>query len=559
MRVKQVLTGILATAILCSLAAGCGEQQTVSTNSASADMAASSLAVSAEGSVAPTADVAAMETSEVASTKDVEHTYFPLEETESISLWTAYPPIGIVPEDYLIFQEAQKRLNIQLEFQKSSLLTASDDFNLLMASGEYPDIINYFSNFYTRSAATALEQEIILDLTDYMDDYAPDYQAARTADENVARETMDDGKLLRFFMLHDGTYSADFGPAIRKDWLEEQGLDVPETYEDWHDVGKVFLEKYGATIALPATGTVQGSFLSSGYDITLPDVASTSAGGFFQVDGTVHFGPYEDSFKDYLEMLHSWYQEGILYPDFYSDSNGNSTDSGLVTAGTCGIFWLPAQYITEYEQQMGVSDVIEPIADPVKEAGQVTHMRSNSNTPIGSVVLSADCRDVELAMEFMNWWYTDEGSTLANYGVEGQTFQLGEDGSIQWTELITSNPDYSLDGALALYTGSRDSIPYLYDDGKYDSLYAEVQLEAGQIWLCNDDGSYVMPNTFEYDQDTEIQQLMGDISTYVSQSTLQFITGDLDLSGFADYQAKLERMGMEKVLDAYTQQYAEMD
>ena len=75
MRVKQVLTGILATAILCSLAAGCGEQQTVSTNSASADMAASSLAVSAEGSVAPTADVAAMETSEVASTKDVEHTF----------------------------------------------------------------------------------------------------------------------------------------------------------------------------------------------------------------------------------------------------------------------------------------------------------------------------------------------------------------------------------------------------------------------------------------------------------------------------------------------------
>ncbi len=52
---------------------------------------------------------------------------------------------------------------------------------------------------------------------------------------------------------------------------------------------------------------------------------------------------------------------------------------------------------------------------------------------------------------------------------------------------------------------------------------------------------------------------MGDISTYVSQSTLQFITGDLDLSEFADYQAKLERMGMEKVLDAYTQQYAEMD
>ena len=557
MRVKRVLTGILALTMLLSLAAGCGNQQSAEEKSAETVSAASS---EAETSAAP-APVTADEASEAAvnETPAVENTYFPLEETESISLWTAYPPIGIVPEDYLIFQEAQTRLNIQLEFQESSLLTASDDFNLLMASGEYPDIINYFSNFYTSSASTALEQEIILDLTDYMDDYAPDYQAARSADETVARQTMDDGKLLRFFMLHDGAYSADFGPAVRQDWLDELGLDAPETYEDWHDVGKAFLEQYGATIALPATGTVQGGFLGSGYDITLPDVASTAAGGFFQVDGTVHFGPYEENFKDYLEMLHSWYQEGILYPDFYSDSNGNSTDSGLVTSGTCGIFWLPAQYITEYEQQMGVSGVITPIADPVKKAGQVTHMRSNSNTPIGSVVISADCRDLELAMEFMNWWYTDEGSTLANYGVEGQTFQRGEDGSIQWTELITNNPDYSLDGALALYTGSRDSIPYLYDDGKYNSLYADVQLEAGQVWLCNDDGAYVMPSEFEYDKDTEIQQLMGDISTYVSQSTLQFITGDLDLDSFADYQAKLERMGMEKVLDAYTQQYAEME
>lgn len=393
-----------------------------------------------------------------------------------------------------------------------------------------------------------------MDMTDLMDEYAPDYQKARTSSDTIARQTMDDGKLLRFFMIHDGEYAADFGPAIRQDWLQELNLDVPATYDDWYTVGLAFLENYGATIALPASGTVQGSFLGSGYDITLPDANGGISGGFFQIDNQVHYGPYEDSFLDYLTMLNKWYQSGVLYQDFYSDNNGNSTSSGLITSGSCGIFWLSASYITEYEAQMGLSDVIKPIGDPVCEADQVTHMRANSNTPVGSVAISADCADPELAIRFMNYWYTEEGSILANYGVEDMTFQYGSDGSIQWTELITNNPDYGLDPALALYTGSRDSISYLYDDNKYDTLYAPVELEAGKTWLCNDDGAYAMPTDFVYDQDSESQQLLGDIITYVNQCTLQFIIGDRDLSTFEEYQAELKEMGIETVLDSYSQQ-----
>lgn len=549
MQTKKLITFVLAIAMLLGILAGCAgtPQETEAPASAAPETTTAPAETTAD---APEAEAEAEEAPQ-------EPAYFPLEETRDITFWTAYPPIGITPEEYLIFTEAQERLNVKLEFTSENLLTASEKFNLMIASNEYPDIINYFNNYYTSSAETAYEEEVVMDLTDVIAEYAPDYQRARTATESLAEDTLDGGMVLQFYMIHSGERTADFGPAVRKDWLNDLGLEAPETYDDWHDVLTTFKDNYGATMALPSTGTVQGSFLAAGYDITLPSYSSGISDGFFMKDEQFHYGPYEDSLKDYLTMMRQWYEEGLIYPDFYSDTNGNSTTSGLITNGTCGLFWLSAAYITEYETQMGMSDVILPISDAVKEKGQVTHMTSSDNSPMGSLVISTGCRDVELAVRFMNWWYTDEGTVLANYGVEGLTFEYGENGEILWSDLITNNSELSTDGALGLYTASRDSMPYIYDDTKYDTLYAPVQVEAGKIWMNNDDGAYTLPSDFEFDKQEEALVLMGDIATYVSESILQFIIGDRDLSDFDAYLDNLKALGIEQVLEDYTNQYKE--
>lgn len=550
MQTKKLVTFILAAAMLLSILAGCS-----STTRETEVPASSATEPTTVQSEAPAEEAA--ESQEVEDEPSQEAAYFPLEETQTITFWTAYPPIGITPEEYLIYTEAQERLNVKLEFTSENLLTASEKFNLMIASNEYPDIINYFNNYYTSSAETAYEEAIVMDLTDVIAEYAPDYQRIRTSTESLAEDTLDGGMVLQFYMIHSGERTADFGPAVRQDWLNDLGLDAPETYDDWYDVLTAFKTNYGATMALPATGTVQGSFLAAGYDITMPSYGSSVSDGFFLKDGQFHYGPYEDNLKDYLTMMCQWYEEGLIYPDFYSDNNGNSTTSGLITNNTCGIFWLSAAYITEYEAQMGMSDIILPISDAVKEEGQVTHMTSNDNDPIGCLVITTGCRDLELAVRFMNWWYTDEGTVLANYGVEGLTFEYGENGEILWSELITDNTELSTDGALALYTASRDSMPYVYDDTKYDTLYAAVQVEAGKIWMNNDDGAYTLPSDFEFDKQEDALVLMGDIATYVNESILQFIIGDRDLAEFDAYLENLKALGIEDVLEAYTNQYKE--
>ena len=54
---------------------------------------------------------------------------------------------------------------------------------------------------------------------------------------------------------------------LRKDWLDEQGMDVPVTYDDWTKMLRVFKDTYGCVqpLILPGTGMWMLTQFSSGY------------------------------------------------------------------------------------------------------------------------------------------------------------------------------------------------------------------------------------------------------------------------------------------------------
>lgn len=59
----------------------------------------------------------------------------------------------------------------------------------------------------------------------------------------------DDGRYYAFgFFREDGGWNDSYqGPVVRKDWLDECGLEIPETISEFENVIRVFNEKYGAT------------------------------------------------------------------------------------------------------------------------------------------------------------------------------------------------------------------------------------------------------------------------------------------------------------------------
>ena len=116
----------------------------------------------------------------------------------------------------------------------------------------------------------------------------------------------DDGTYYTFpFIRGDEILCVNQGIVIRGDWLDELGLSMPETIDEWHEVLTQFKEKKGAAAPLVYSGK---NMLTNGGFIGAFGIKQD----FFVEDGKVLFGPADARYQDFLATFAQWYDEGLL-------------------------------------------------------------------------------------------------------------------------------------------------------------------------------------------------------------------------------------------------------
>lgn len=155
--------------------------------------------------------------------------------------------------DYPFYKELEKETGVKVEFIHPVAGSSGDQFNVMIASGEYPDIIqnNFFT--YPGGAAKAIEDGVIIETTDYLDKYAPNLKSYLENHPNIDKMVKTDaGQYYSFPTIQGDDFLLTYtGLILRKDWLDELGLDVSETIDEWETVLTAFKEKKGA--AAPIT------------------------------------------------------------------------------------------------------------------------------------------------------------------------------------------------------------------------------------------------------------------------------------------------------------------
>ena len=118
----------------------------------------------------------------------------PLAEGASVSCWTGSPPMDATISgwsDSTANQEIEKRTGVHVEFIEVAPPAQSEAINLMLTSGDYPDVINYaLTGLFT--VPYLIENEIVVDLQDMMEEHAPSYSALMEADRLAAMEALAD-------------------------------------------------------------------------------------------------------------------------------------------------------------------------------------------------------------------------------------------------------------------------------------------------------------------------------------------------------------------------------
>ena len=352
--------------------------------------------------------------------------------------------------------------------------------------------------------------------------------------------------------------SQTFGWQIRQDWLDDLGLEAPETYDELHAVLNAFKEQKGADAALILNyaSTGMNSALVQGYGILGTVADASMSEPFYQVEDVVQYGPIQPEFKDYLQMVHDWYAEGLIWQDYMSATDIQNPPVDVILADRSGVFFGEVIYMASISGNYTNGEMhLVAIPDFVKNKGDLLPFGDErSYTAATPWSITTQCEDPELLMRWCNYLYTDDGALLANYGIEGESFEFNELGQPVFTDLVLNNPDMNTTVALFMYCMDRG--PFYRDEVREQSGYTPDQKAASSIWQSNVTSGRSLGTARLSSDETEISnQIYTDIKTYIEENVLKFVTGQRDLSEFDAYVKDIEDMGIDQVTELYQAAY----
>jgi putative aldouronate transport system substrate-binding protein len=256
----------------------------------------------------------------------------------------------------------------------------------------------------------------------------------------------------------------------------------------------------------------------------------------------------EQNYWDYLDLIADWWAKGFIDMDFASNETSKQPAPYLVnpiavtggpdTKAQYAVFYSYAAQMTEIEKYGRLSPDGETfsliaVTPPVKQAGDTVHFRTiSSDAPNFYAVITDKCKNVPRVLEWFNYIYSDEGTDLLNFGVEGLSYEI-VGGEKQFTDVIMNTDGYEPAIMKDLYSTGMHFVFYrVPTDFAYPVLDAH-KLQAEAAWASNADGTYIYPEAADaFISQADTEKLIAE-GTSVQMSIFMLFINHI-MHGYAD-------------------------
>ncbi len=514
---------------------------------------------------APTA-APAPTTAATAASKASEALTLPIvKEPLTLTYWASLTPnVAATMKSYNevgCYKELEKRTGMHIEFQHPPIAQEQEQLNLLVASGKYPDVIEWnFLQSFAGGPARALKDGVILRLNDLIDQYAPNFKKVLTDHPDWRKQIVtDEGDIYCFPFLRGDPYLLTFtGPTVRKDWLDKLGLPVPTTVDEWHDMLVAFKTKdpngngkadelaftpWFSEGSRSARGAYVRNFLIGAWGITAE---------WYQDKGQVKYAPLQPEFKEFLKTIAQWFKEGLIDPDYVS-SNQSSVDAKVTGNQLGSLVMNTGSGIGKYNPLLTTRDpksklVAAPNVVLKKGDKPLLGHRENVYPGQGSAAITSANKRVVETVKWLDYGYSPEGNMLFNFGIEGVTYTMVS-GTPTFTDAVLNDPKLPPAQALAKYARSSFNGPFVQDKRYLEqSLTLPEQKDAVSIWLQASNERLMPPVTPTQDESRKFASVMTDINTRYEETFNKIVTGALPLDAWDQFVTEIKQIGIDDAL-----------
>jgi putative aldouronate transport system substrate-binding protein len=347
-------------------------------------------------------------------------------------------------------------------------------------------------------------------------------------------------------MLRDREIRVFFGPMIREDLLKKANVALPQTVDEWYTALKALrvqgVKKPFTTVRwFPA----YSSFLTGAYGV--------ADGLFVGPDGKMHYGPLEPSYQDYLATWSKWIREGLVDPDYFTQEDFNVVKS-VLASGEAGssVAFLSFLMQNNNGRKANPDFQLTALRHPTLKKGDTAWL-GHSDPPITVTdYVNARSKNVDRALMWCDYGYSDEGHTLFNFGVKGVTFTL-DNGYPRYTKAVLDalNATTPREVSLEMYSPGA-GLADCSQDARYFEQTRLALPEQKDALFKDKWTAFKMPTPLPplslTPAELKTYTKFAEISTYADEMRQKFMLGNEPLSNYASFVDNLKKMGIEDVL-----------
>jgi len=339
-------------------------------------------------------------------------------------------PLAPEYDELSLVQQWEKDTNISITWENLPTATYQEKKNLLLAGGDLPDAF-YNSGLTDVEIATQGAKGTLVPLEDLIEDYAPNLSAIFEKRPDIkAALTAPDGHIYSLPKIEELRLgSVPFFWSINKTWLDELGLGVPSTVEEYEAALRAFKTRdpngNGKADEIPL------SFINGWWCADPGDVFAAISGmpdnpdHRIVRDDKVIYTAAQEEYRDSIARLHEWYADGLLDPESFTQTDAQYLAKGQANPDLLGSFvWW------ETEEVVGTDSADDYVLLPPLEgpAGRLVGRSNLSDIGRNGFSITRVNKYASATMRWVDRLYDPVMSAQVSWGPIGEGLEKKAEG-----------------------------------------------------------------------------------------------------------------------------------